>query len=130
MGKTILVVEDSHMNMNLISSILRNQNHSVLEAVDADAGIEIARSHHPDLILMDIQLPGRDGLEATAVLKQDATTRDIPIVALTALAMKGDADRILAGGCDGYIAKPVHYRELVEKIALFLQRGAQENDLG
>ncbi len=120
MCKTILVVEDSRINMDLVSSMLKKQQYEVLEAMDADTGIEMARMKHPDLILMDIQLPGMDGLTAAGMLKQDAATQDIPVIALTALAMKGDKDKILAGGCDGYIAKPVHYREFLNKIALFL----------
>jgi two-component system, cell cycle response regulator DivK len=92
----------------------------VLSAADAEAGLTLARDERPDLILMDIQLPGMDGLEATALLKQNAATRDIRVVALTALAMKGDEERIRAAGCDGYIAKPIRYRSFLATVAAHL----------
>src|SRR5207253_8161954 len=91
--------------------------HTVLAATEAEAGLARARGEQPDLILMDIQLPGMDGLEATALLKRDATTRAIPVIALTALAMKGDEERIRAAGCDGYIAKPMRYQDFLVTIA-------------
>jgi two-component system, cell cycle response regulator DivK len=86
-------------------------------ATDAEAGLALAREQLPELILMDIQLPGMDGLQATALLKGDDATRDIPVVALTALAMKGDEERIRAAGCDGYIAKPMRYQEFLAAIS-------------
>ena len=92
-------------------------------AVDAEAGFVLARTEQPDLILMDIQLPGMDGLEATMLLKRDAATRHIPVIALTALAMKGDEQRIRAAGCDGYIAKPMRYAEFLATVADHLARG-------
>ncbi|HMG12334.1 MAG TPA: response regulator, partial [Gemmatimonadaceae bacterium] len=82
-----------------------------------EAGLALARKEHPDLVLMDIQLPGMDGLEACAILKADEATRDIPLFALTALAMKGDEERIRAAGCDGYIAKPLAYKEFLKTIS-------------
>lgn len=117
---TVLVVEDNVANMTLASVLLTSAGHTVLSAADAEAGITIARTQHPDLILMDIQLPGMDGLEATAILKQGEATRPIPVIALTALAMKGDEERIRAAGCDGYIAKPMRYQEFLATIALQL----------
>jgi two-component system cell cycle response regulator DivK len=114
---TILMVEDNAANMTLALYVLESAGHRVLSATDAEAGLALARAERPDLILMDIQLPGMDGLEATAQLKQDETTRDIPVIALTALAMKGDEERILAAGCDGYIAKPMRYKELLATVA-------------
>jgi two-component system cell cycle response regulator DivK len=113
---TVLVVEDNPANMTLAVFLLRSAGHDVLSASDAEAGLALARTAHPNLILMDIQLPGMDGLEATALLKRDAATRDIPVVALTALAMKGDEERIRAAGCDGYIAKPLAYRDFLATI--------------
>ncbi|HUF28775.1 MAG TPA: response regulator [Gemmatimonadaceae bacterium] len=107
---TILVVEDNATNMKLSTFLLESADHTVLAAPNAEVGLAIAREAHPDLILMDIQLPGIDGLEATALLKADETTRGIPVIALTALAMKGDEERIRAAGCDGYIAKPLDYK--------------------
>src|SRR4051794_23612890 len=97
---TILIVEDNPSNMALAKFLLESAGHRVLAAVDAEAGLKLARDQRPDLILMDIQLPGMDGLEATALLKRDGATRSIPVVALTALAMKGDEERIRAAGCD------------------------------
>jgi two-component system cell cycle response regulator DivK len=113
----ILVVEDNPANMTLAVFLLETAGHSVAKAVNAEAGLMLARSEHPDLILMDIQLPGMDGLEATALLKDDAETRDIPVIALTALAMKGDEERIRAAGCNGYISKPISYQSFLATIA-------------
>lgn len=113
---TILVIEDNAANMRLATFVLESADHVVLSATDAEIGLTIARAQRPDLILMDIQLPGMDGLQATALLKADATTRAIPVVALTALAMKGDEERIRAAGCDGYIAKPLDYKNALAVI--------------
>ena len=113
----ILVVEDNPTNMRLATFLLQSAGHAVLCAVDAESGLTMARHDHPDLILMDIQLPGMDGLEATGILKKDEATRAIPIIALTALAMKGDEARIRAAGCDGYIAKPLAYKDFLTVIA-------------
>jgi two-component system cell cycle response regulator DivK len=98
---TILVIEDNPTNMTLAVFLLQSAGHTVLSATDAEAGLTLAREAHPTLILMDIQLPGMDGLQATALLKGDEATRAIPVIALTALAMKGDEERIRAAGCDG-----------------------------
>ena len=114
---TILVIEDNPTNMKLAVLLLEMAGHTVLGAADAEAGLALARDARPHLILMDIQLPGMDGLEATALLKRDVATRAIPVIALTALAMKGDEARIRAAGCDGYMAKPMRYRELLAAIA-------------
>ena len=118
----ILIVEDNPTNMALAVFLLGTAQHTVLQAVDAEAGLTLARSELPDLILMDIQLPGMDGLQATALLKSDATTRAIPVIALTALAMKGDEERIRSAGCDGYIAKPLAYKEFLSTIASQLSK--------
>ena len=114
---TVLVVEDNAANMTLAVFLLQSVGHTVLSATDAEAGLTLARDAHPDLILMDIQLPGMDGLEATQLLKRDDATRAIPVIALTALAMKGDEERIRAAGCDGYIAKPLAYRDFLASVA-------------
>jgi two-component system cell cycle response regulator DivK len=119
MGK-VLVVEDNPANMTLATFLLKSAGHTVLSATDAESGVTLARSEQPDLILMDIQLPGMDGLQATALLKADEATRAIPVIALTALAMKGDEERIRAAGCDGYIAKPLAYREFLATISNLL----------
>ena len=114
---TVLIIEDNPANMTLAMFLLQSAGHVVLSATDAEAGLTLARSERPNLILMDIQLPGMDGLEATGVLKRDATTCGIPVIALTALAMKGDEERIRAAGCDGYIAKPMRYKEFLEAVS-------------
>ena len=113
----VLIVEDNPANMTLAVFLLESAGHTVLKAVDAETGLGLAFHEQPDLILMDIQLPGMDGLEAIALLKADEATRTIPVIALTALAMKGDEERIRAAGCDGYIAKPLAYRDFLAIIA-------------
>lgn len=113
----ILIVEDNPANMALATFLLQSAGHVVLSTTDAEAGVALAREQQPELILMDIQLPGMDGLKATALLKQGEATRAIPVIALTALAMSGDEERIRAAGCDGYIAKPFAYREFLATVA-------------
>jgi two-component system, cell cycle response regulator DivK len=108
----VLVVEDNPANMKLTSLLLHSAGHVVLPAVDAETGLRLALDEQPDLILMDIQLPGMDGLAATAILKQDPATEAIPIIALSALAMKADKERSQAAGCDAYLVKPLRYKEL------------------
>ena len=119
---TVLIVEDNRANMTLAVFLVQSAGHTVLSATDAEAGLTLARSEVPDLILMDIQLPGIDGLSAIAVLKRDDATRAIPVIALTALAMKGDEERIRAAGCDGYIAKPMDYKQFLTTIATQVAR--------
>jgi two-component system cell cycle response regulator DivK len=94
----------------------------VIKATDAEIAVGLAATEQPDLILMDIQLPGMDGLRATGLLKADEKTRSIPVIALTALAMKGDEERIRAAGCDGYIAKPLAYKEFLATISAELEK--------
>ena len=118
----ILIIEDNPANMKLASLLLLKVGHTVLCATDAETGLTMARADQPDLILMDIQLPGMDGLAATALLKEDAMTATIPIIALTAMAMKEDQEKTRAAGCDAYIAKPLRYQELYEVIDAFLAR--------
>ena len=120
----VLIIEDNPTNMTLAVFLLQSAGHTVLSATDAEAGLAVARADRPDLILMDIQLPGMDGLEATRLLKLDEATRAIPVIALTALAMKGDEERIRAAGCNGYIAKPMRYQVFLATIAAQLA-GAQ-----
>jgi two-component system, cell cycle response regulator DivK len=119
---SVLIIEDNAANMTLAIFLLQSAGHTVLTATDAEAGLMLARDAQPSLILMDIQLPGMDGLEATQLLKRDEATRAIPVFALTALAMKGDEERIRAAGCDGYIAKPIRYQEFLATIAIQLAR--------
>lgn len=112
----ILVVEDNAANMKLAVFLLEQAGHEVLQATDAEAGISLARTERPLLILMDVQLPGMDGLSATRLLKADAETRTIKVLALTALAMNGDEERIRAAGCDGYLVKPFRYQEFLRVV--------------
>ena len=119
---TVLIVEDNRANMTLAVFLLESAGYAVLSATDAEAGLTLARTQAPDLILMDIQLPGMDGLEAIGILKSDDATRAIPVIALTALAMKGDEERIRAAGCDGYIAKPMRYKDFLATVASKLVR--------
>jgi two-component system cell cycle response regulator DivK len=118
----ILVIEDNPANMKLACLLLENDGHVALSAGDAETGLTLARSEKPDLILMDVQLPGIDGLAATALLKQDPTTRSIPVIALTAMAMKNDREKTEAAGCDAYIAKPLRYKELLAAVNALLAR--------
>jgi two-component system, cell cycle response regulator DivK len=119
----ILIIEDNPANMKLASLLVRNAGHTVLCAVDAETGLTLAHADQPDLILMDIQLPGMDGLAATALLKQDPATAAIPVIALTAMAMKEDQEKTKVAGCDAYIAKPLRYQELYEAIDILLVKG-------
>ena len=119
----ILIVEDNPDNMTLTVLLLESEGHTVIKAVDAEGGLALARAQLPDLILMDVHLPGMDGLEAAALLKSDPVTRAIPVIALTALAMKGDEERIRAAGCDGYVAKPIRIHEFLATVAAQLVAG-------
>ncbi|MCA9883354.1 MAG: response regulator [Anaerolineae bacterium] len=121
----ILCIEDNPQNMRLVRKILKHHGYEVLEAVDGTSGVEMANKEVPDLILMDINLPDIDGLDATRQIKDNPALVHIPIVALTANAMYGDEERILAAGCDGYISKPVSKNALVEKVAETLAEPAR-----
>lgn len=118
--KRVLVVEDNAANLRLVNDILKRAGYEVLTASEAQEGIDLAVAQRPDLILMDIQLPGMDGLAATGILKADERTADIPIVALTAHAMRGDEQRILDAGCDRYVSKPIRYKHFLEVVAEIL----------
>lgn len=119
--KVVLVVEDNDLNMKLIRSLLILGKYRVLEAGNAEDGLILARQSQPDLILMDIQLPGMDGLAATRVLKEDSSLRGVPVLALTAHAMAGDEQKALEAGCDGYIAKPVDTRNFLKTLEPFIR---------
>ena len=117
--KKVLVVEDNEKNMYLISFILEKMGHRVLQADTGEKGIELASREQPDLILMDIQLPGIDGLEATKRIRQYG---DVPIIAITSFAMTGDRERLLAAGCNGYIEKPINPETIMGEIAAYLEK--------
>lgn len=117
MGKaTVLVVEDNVLNLKLFRTLLEINGYDVLAAATAQEGIAAAGEHLPDLLLMDVQLPGMDGLEATRILKGNPATAGIPVIAITAYAMPGDAERCRSAGCSGYIAKPVDTRTFASEV--------------
>jgi len=117
---TILVVEDNPTSLKLATVLLHNAGHAVLQAADGQSAVDMVREQRPDLVLMDVQMAGMDGLTATRILKQDAGTRQIPIVALTAFAMRGDEEKIIAAGCDAYIAKPFRSSEFLARVQAIL----------
>jgi two-component system cell cycle response regulator DivK len=112
----VLVVEDNDKNMKLVRDVLQATGHRTLEATSGEEAVELAAAHRPDLVLMDVHLPGIDGVEALGRLRADARTTSIPVLALTAQAMDGDRERFLEAGFDGYIAKPVNVTELVATV--------------
>lgn len=124
-GETVLVVEDNPLNMELVTDLLEAAGYCVRQASTAEEGIRLVRAERPGLILMDFSLPGMDGLSATAVLKSDPVTREIPVIALTAHAMKGDEEKARAAGCVAYITKPIDTREFPKTIARFVQSAAE-----
>jgi two-component system cell cycle response regulator len=128
--KQILVIEDNFKNMKLVRSLLKLGGYAVLEAGDAEQGLEMAHRHRPDLILMDIQLPGMDGLAATKIIKADDALQQIPVVAFTSYAMRGDDTKGYAVGCDGYISKPLDTRSFLDQIRSFLQGASRACDPG
>jgi len=122
-GERILVIEDNPLNMELVRALLEKLGYVVIDSGTAEEGIERAKVEQPQLILMDINLPGIDGLTATTMLKAEPTTRHIPVVALTAHAMKGDDERVQTAGCDGYMTKPIDTRSFPALVARFLRAG-------
>ena len=122
MGKTILIVEDEPRNMKLLHDLLQRFGYEIIEASDGEQGVKIAGEKIPDLILMDIMMPKMDGLEATRIIKADEKTKHIPIIALTSYAMKGDREKTIEAGCDGYIAKPIDIKEVLKAIEHFLTK--------
>jgi CheY-like chemotaxis protein len=122
--KRILIVEDNPLNMELVCVVLESHGYEAWQARTGTEALERLGTGKPDLIVMDIQLPGLDGLTLTKRLKQEPATQDIPVLALTAHAMKGDRDRILGAGCSGYIQKPIDIKELTNQVARLLQEDA------
>jgi two-component system, cell cycle response regulator DivK len=118
--KKVLIVEDNELNMKLFRDLIETCGHEILEARDGIEALKLARQHRPNLILMDIQLPEVSGLEITRWLKEDDELRTIPVVAVTAFAMKGDEEKIRSGGCEAYIAKPISISDFLETIGRFL----------
>lgn len=116
---SVLIVEDNELNMKLFSDLLSAHGFVVHQTRNGKDAVELARAHRPDLILMDIQLPEISGLEVTRRIKSDDTLRDIPVIAVTAFAMKGDEERIRAGGCEAYISKPISVLTFLETVKRF-----------
>lgn len=121
MAKTILIVEDNDLNMKLFNDLLQAHGYETLQTKDGREAVEIVRRHRPDLVLMDIQLPEISGLEVTKMIKSDDELKEIPVIAVTAFAMKGDEEKIREGGCEGYIAKPISVPTFLETVARFLE---------
>lgn len=127
MSKRILIVEDNELNKKLFRDLLEANGYATLHTSDGLKVLEMARENKPDLILMDIQLPEVSGLEITSWLKNDPTLKTIPVVALTAFAMKGDEEKILAGGCEGYISKPISVTTFLATVKKFVAPSTAEN---
>ncbi len=120
MPKTVLIVEDNELNMKLFNDLLQAHGYDTVQTSDGREALDLARKHNPDLILMDIQLPEISGLEVAKLLKEEDALKDIPVVAVTAFAMKGDEEKIRAGGCADYIAKPISVPNFLETVAKYL----------
>jgi two-component system cell cycle response regulator DivK len=118
----VLIIEDLPVNMLLMVAILQRAGHEAIEAHTATDGIRLAREQQPDVILMDIQLPDMDGLTATRLLKADPVLQAIPVIAVTAYAMKGDEEEVFAAGCDAYVTKPIRYREFLTELETVASR--------
>ena len=116
MAKRVLIVEDNDLNMKLFHDLLEAHGYDILQTKDGMEALQLARQHHPDLILMDIQLPEVSGLEVTKWIKEDDDLKAIPVIAVTAFAMKGDEEKIRNGGCEAYIAKPISVTNFLETI--------------
>ena len=118
--KTVLIVEDNELNMKLFHDLLDAHGYKILQTKDGMEALDIAREHRPDLILMDIQLPEVSGLDVTKWLKADPVLKSIPVVAVTAFAMKGDEERIREGGCEAYLSKPISVAKFIDTVRQFL----------
>ncbi len=125
MPKTVLVVEDNELNMKLFHDLLEANGYATIQTRSGLEAIDLAREHHPDLILMDIQLPEVSGLEVTKWIKEDDDLRSIPIVAVTAFAMKGDEERIRQGGCEAYLSKPISVGKFIETVKAYVGEGRE-----
>lgn len=123
MGKKVLIVEDNELNMKLFRDLLEAHGYETVQTRNGTDALGLARAHRPDLILMDIQLPEVSGLDVTRWLKDDPDLRSIPVIAVTAFAMKGDEEKIKQGGCEGYISKPISVTQFLETVRNFLEPG-------
>lgn len=123
MAKTVLIVEDNELNMKLFNDLLEAKGYNVIQTRSGLTALDLAKEHRPDLILMDIQLPEVSGLEVTKWIKEDETISSIPIIAVTAFAMKGDEERIRQGGCEAYISKPISVATFIKTIQYYIGDG-------
>jgi two-component system cell cycle response regulator DivK len=121
MSKAVLIVEDNELNMKLFHDLLEAQGYATLQTKDGMEALQLAREHKPDLVLMDIQLPEVSGLEVTKWLKEDDELKAIPVIAVTAFAMKGDEEKIRQGGCEAYIAKPTSVADFLDTVQRFIE---------
>jgi two-component system cell cycle response regulator DivK len=121
MAKTVLIVEDNELNMKLFSDLLEANGYTTVQTRNGLEALGLARTHRPDLILMDIQLPEVSGLQVTQWLKADAELRSIPVIAITAFAMKGDEEKIRQGGCEAYLSKPISVGKFLETVRNYLE---------
>jgi len=126
MPKTVLIVEDNELNMKLFNDLVETRGHRIVQTRNGIEAVDLARKHRPDLILMDIQLPEVSGLEVTQWLKDDEELRTIPVVAVTAFAMKGDEEKIRQGGCEAYLSKPISVARFFDTIDQFLGPGVKQ----
>lgn len=122
--KTVLIVEDNELNMKLFHDLLDAHGYKTIQTADGMEALNLARTHRPDLILMDIQLPEVSGLEVTKWIKDDDDLKKIPVIAVTAFAMKGDEEKIREGGCEAYISKPISVTHFLETVKRFLEQAA------
>jgi two-component system, cell cycle response regulator DivK len=120
MPKTVMIVEDNELNMKLFNDLLESRGYSIVQTRNGLEALDLARAHHPDLILMDIQLPEVSGLMVTKWLKEDDDLQSIPVIAVTAFAMKGDEDVIRQGGCEAYISKPISVTSFLDTVRRFV----------
>ena len=125
MAKTVLVVEDNELNMKLFHDLLEANGYNIVQTRSGLEAIDLAREHRPDLILMDIQLPEVSGLEVTKWIKEDDDLRAIPVIAVTAFAMKGDEERIRQGGCEAYLSKPISVTKFLETVRTYIGEAGQ-----
>lgn len=125
MAKTVLIVEDNELNMKLFNDLLEAKGYNVVQTRSGLTALDLAKEHRPDLILMDIQLPEVSGLEVTKWIKEDETIASIPIIAVTAFAMKGDEERIRQGGCEAYISKPISVATFIKTIQYYIGDGPE-----
>ena len=126
MAKTILIVEDNELNMKLFNDLVETRGHHIVQTRSGIEAVDLAHKYRPDLILMDIQLPEVSGLQVTRWIKDDPALKSIPVIAVTAFAMKGDEEKILQGGCQAYLSKPISVAKFLDTVESFLSKGRED----